>query len=110
MFHMYSSDLSNAELLLSYGFTAPENENDTVLVDIEQPDEAWRTRLLPFIPQHYLTRGCPVPVQLLDAVALADCAKPELKNRLKDGAWAAPVQRRARQLLLSLLQVRCALR
>jgi hypothetical protein len=105
MFHMYSSDLSNAELLLSYGFTIPNNENDTVLVEVEQPEEAWRTRLLPFIQQHFLTRSAPVPLQLLDAVALADCTKPELKNRLKDGLWAAPVQQRARQLLMPLLQV-----
>ena len=106
MFHMYSSDLSNAELLLSYGFTIPANENDTVLVEIEQPEEAWRTRLLPFIPQHYLTRGAPVPLQLLHAVALADCTKLELKSRLKDGVWAVAVQQRARQLLVTLLQVR----
>jgi hypothetical protein len=108
LFHMYSSDLSNAELLLSYGFTIPANENDTVLVEIEQPDEAWRVRLLPFVPQHYLTRSAPLPLQLLHAVALADCSKPELKSRLKDGAWPAPVLQRARQLLLPLLRVRCS--
>jgi len=106
VFHMYSSDLSNAELLLSYGFTMPDNENDTVLVDIEAPEEAWRTRLLTFIPQHYLTRSMPLPPQLEHAVALACCTKLELKSRLKDGVWATPVQQRARQLLLSLLQVR----
>ncbi len=102
---MYSSDLSNAELLLSYGFTIPDNENDTVLVEIEAPEEAWRTRLLPFIPQHYLTRSAPLPLQLQNAVALVCCSKLELKGRLKDGAWAPAVQQRARQLLQTLLQV-----
>jgi hypothetical protein len=106
---MYSSDLSNAELLLSYGFTIPDNENDTVMVDIEPPDEAWRTRLLPFTPQHYLTRKAPLPLQLQHAVALACCSKIELKNRLKEGVWAVAVQRRALQLLLEMLQVRAHL-
>lgn len=108
VFHMYSSDLSNAELLLSYGFTMTDNENDTVLVEIEAPEEAWRTRLLPFIPQHYLTRAAPLPLQLQNAVALVCCTKVELKGRLKDGMWADAVQQRARQLLLSLLQVRAS--
>jgi hypothetical protein len=105
VFHMYSSDLSNAELLLSYGFTIPDNENDTVVVEIEAPEEAWRTRLLPFVAQHYLTRCAPLPLQLQHAVALVCCSKLELKSRLKDGAWPAEVLQRARQLLLSLLQV-----
>jgi hypothetical protein len=105
VFHMYSSDLSNAELLLSYGFTIPDNENDTVVVEIEAPEEAWRTRLLPFVSQHYLTRCAPLPLQLQHAVALVCCSKLELKSRLKDGAWPAAVLQRARQLLLSLLQV-----
>jgi hypothetical protein len=103
---MYSSDLSNAELLLSYGFTIPDNENDTVLVEIEAPEEAWRVRLLPFNPQHYLTRSAPLPLQLQHAVAQVCCSKVELKNRLKDGVWPAAVQQRARQLLVSLLEVR----
>ena len=84
----------------------PDNENDTVLVDVEAPEEAWRSRLLTFIPQHYLTRSLPLPPQLEHAVALACCTKLQLKSRLKDGVWATPVQRQARQLLVSLLQVR----
>ena len=75
VFHMYSSDLSNAELLLSYGFTIPHNDNDTVLVEIEAPEEAWRVRLLPFTPQHYLTRSAPLPPQLVHAVAQVCCSK-----------------------------------
>jgi len=84
----------------------PDNENDTVLVDVEAPEEAWRSRLLTFIPQHYLTRSLPLPPQLEHAVALACSTKLQLKSCLKYGVWVTPVQRQARQLLVSLLQVR----